>query len=88
MIVTSLGYGYVSKYLFKKMASEGVKCIGITNNYEYLNKKNIENVSIVPRSMTIDAIKKATHLVVTAPPDKNKCPILSKYEKEIKKIKY
>ena len=35
--------------------------------------------------MTIDAIKKATHLVVTAPPERNKCPILSKYEKEIKK---
>ena len=52
------------------MASDGVKCIGVTNNSEYLNKKNIENISIVPRSMTIDAIKKATHLVVTAPPNR------------------
>ena len=33
--------------------------------------------------MTIDAIKNTTHLVVTAP-QRNKCPILSKYEKEIK----
>ena len=34
--------------------------------------------------MTIDPIKSATHLVVTAPPEGNKCPILFKYEKEIK----
>ena len=49
MIVAScIGYGYIAKYLFKKIASEGVKCIGITNNSEYLNKKNIENVSNIP----------------------------------------
>ena len=85
MIVTSLGYGYVSKYLLKKIASDGVKCIGVTDNVKYLKKKNIDNITILPRSMTIDAIKSATHLVVTAPPERNKCPILSKYEKEIKK---
>ena len=85
MIVTSLGYGYVSKYLLKKIASDGVKCIGVTDNIKYIKKKNIENITILPRVMTIDAIKNTTHLVVTAPPEGNKCPILSKYEKEIKK---
>ena len=34
--------------------------------------------------MTIECIKKSTHLVITAPPEKNKCPILSKYKKIIK----
>ena len=52
--------------------------------YSVSKKKNIENITILPRAMTIDAIKNTTHLVVTAPPEGNKCPILSKYEKEIK----
>ena len=39
MIVASLGYGYVSKYLLKKIASDGVKCIGVTDNIKYIKKK-------------------------------------------------
>ena len=39
MIVTSLGYGYVAKYLLKKIASDGVKCIGVTDNIKYIKKK-------------------------------------------------
>ena len=85
MIVISIGYGYISKYLLKKIASDGVRCIGVTDNIKYIKKKNIENISVFPRSMTTEAIKQATHLVITAPPERNKCPILSKYKTEIKK---
>ena len=83
MIVTSLGHGYVSKYLLKEIASNGVICIGVTDNYKNYKKEYIENMSILPRSMTKKSIKKSTHLLVTAPPYKNKCPILSKYKETI-----
>ena len=84
MIVTSLGYGYTSSFLLKEIASHGVKCIGITNNTKYHKQSNLENISIFPRSNTIKSINKSTHLVVTAPPYKNRCPILSNYKKVIK----
>ncbi len=84
MIVTNLGYGYISIFLLKEIASNGVRCIGITDKTKYHNKKYIENISILPRSNTVDAIKKSTHLIVTAPPNNGKCPIFSKYEKVIK----
>ena len=48
-----------------------------------MKKSDLENILILPRSMTIQCIKESTHLVITAPPEKNKCPILSKYEKVI-----
>ena len=84
MIVTSLGYGYTSSFLLKEIASHGVKCIGITNNTKYYKQSSLENISIFPRSNTIKSINKSTHLVVTAPPYKNRCPILSNYKKVIK----
>ena len=84
MIVSSLGYGYIATFLLKEIASNGVRCIGITSNQKHLKKKNIENITIVPREMTIASIKISTHLVVTAPPKNSNCPILKNYEKEIK----
>ena len=42
MIVSSLGYGYISTFLLKEIASYGVRCIGVTSNQKYLKKKNIE----------------------------------------------
>ena len=39
MIVTSLGYGYVAKYLLNKIASDGVNCIGVTDNVKYLKNR-------------------------------------------------
>ena len=70
MIVSSLGHGYISSFFLKEVASNGVKCIGVTDNPK--NKKNntLENITIVSRAMTIDTINKTTHLVVTAPPKK------------------
>ena len=68
MIVSSLGYGYISTFLLKEIASYGVRCIGVTSNQKYLKKKNIENVTIVPREMTISSLKISTHLVVTLLP--------------------
>ena len=57
---------------------------GITDKTKYHKKSNLENISILPRAKTIKSITKSTHLVVTAPPNKNKCPILSNYKKVIK----
>ena len=84
MIVSCLGYGYISVYLLKEISSNGIKCLGVTDNEAYLKKPNLENISIIPRSMTEKAIKQSTHLVITAPPDKKSCPILSKYKEQIK----
>ncbi len=84
MIVSCLGYGYTAFYLLKEIAANGVKCVGVTNNKKYLKKTNSENILILPRRMTIDAIKQSTHLVVTAPPEKKYCPILSQYRENIK----
>ena len=84
MIVSCLGYGYTAVYLLKEIASNGIKCVGVTNNTKYLEKPNLDNILILPRKMTVDAIKQATHLVITAPPDKNSCPILGQYRKLIK----
>ena len=81
MIVTSLGYGYTSSFLLKEIASHGVKCVGITDKTKYHKQSNLENISILPRSKTIKSITKSTHLVVTAPPNKNKCPVLISFVK-------
>ena len=70
MIVGSLGYGYISTFFFKEIASNGIRCIGVTNNLEHQKNETNENISIVSRSLTADTIKKVTHLVVTAPPKK------------------
>ena len=45
MIVSCLGYGYVSSYLLKEIASNGINCIGITDNLISLNKKSMMNYS-------------------------------------------
>ena len=83
MIVSCIGYGYISNYLIKELAADGVICFGITDKLEQLKKKRYENTLILPRRMTPDAISKSTHLVVTAAPEKNSCPIILKYKKYI-----
>ncbi len=83
MIVSCLGYGYISVYLLKEISANGAKCFGITNNQEYLKNSKLENISVLPRNMASDAIERSTHLVITAPPDKNNCPVLLKHKKNI-----
>ena len=86
MIVSCIGYGYISNYLMKELAANGVICFGITDKQEQLKKKTYENTLILPRKMTVDAISKSTHLVITAAPEKNSCPIILKYKKHIEKF--
>ena len=86
MIVSCIGYGYISNYLIKELASDGVICFGITDNQEHLKKERYENTLILPRKMTADAINKSTHLVITAAPEKNSCPIILKYKKYIENL--
>jgi len=84
MIVCSLGHGYVSKYLLKDLASSGVKCFGITNKKKSIEKLSYENISLLPRSMSLDTINRSTHLLVSAPPNESGCPIFTKFNKYIK----
>lgn len=84
MIVSCLGYGYVSSYLLKEIASNGINCIGITDNLISLNKKTYGNISVLPRRNTEEVIDFSTHLVIAAPPQKSSCPVLYKFQKKIK----
>ncbi|MEC8100372.1 MAG: hypothetical protein VX089_04065 [Pseudomonadota bacterium] len=85
MIVGCLGYGYIASFLFKELSANGIKCLGVTNKKEILESPLTEGVSILPRKMTKEVINSSTHLIITAPPRKSICPILSKYNTIIKK---
>ena len=85
MIVGCLGYGYIARYLLKELSAHGVRCYGITDNQLFLKKEKFENIKLFPRKMTLKVINKCTHLVITAPPKKNFCPILLKYREHIEK---
>ncbi len=85
MIVGCLGYGYIASYLFKELSANGVRCYGVTDNQLSLDKETLENILLLPRKMTLEVINNSTHLVITAPPEKKLCPILSKYKENIEK---
>ena len=38
MIVSCIGYGYISNYLIKELAADGVICFGITDKLKQLKK--------------------------------------------------
>lgn len=42
MIVSCIGYGYISNYLMKELAANGVICFGITDKQEQLKKKHMK----------------------------------------------
>ncbi len=84
MIVCSVGYGYISKYLFRELASIGVITIGITSkNISKYPTNTFDNLKVYSRQETEEYIKISTHLLITAPPNENGCPIYSKYNQKI-----
>ena len=83
VIVCSLGYGYVSKFLLRELCCSGVTSIGITS--KIINKQEFSqtNLNICSIYETKKSISFSTHLVITAPPTDNGCPIYAKYTKDI-----
>ena len=83
MIVCCLGYGYLAKTLLKELCSHGVRSIGLTSKKIEIENNQRDNLSLFSRENTSLALKKSTHLVITAPPSDKGCPIMLKFSKEI-----
>ena len=83
VIVCSLGHGYVSKYLLKELCYSGVASIGITS--KIINKQEYPqtNLNICSIYDTKKYISFSTHLIITAPPTDQGCPIFKDYTEEI-----
>ena len=81
MIVCALGYGYLTKFVFKRIGSLGIKSIGVTS--KNLNKSEFTNITFVSRDKIKEVISYSTHLLITAPPNNKGCPIFSKFSDQI-----
>ena len=81
MIICSLGYSYLSSFVFKRLCNLGIKGIGITS------KKNTQifsnNINILDWSKAKESVSFATHLLLTAPPKINGCPIFENFSNSI-----
>lgn len=81
MIVCALGYGYLTKFVFKRIGSLGIKSIGVTS--KNLNKSEFTNITFVSRDKIKEVIPYSTHLLITAPPNNKGCPIFNKFSDQI-----
>ena len=55
MIVCALGYGYLTKFVFKRICALGIKGIGVTS--KNINNNQFSNITFVNR----DKIKEVFH---------------------------
>lgn len=78
MIICSIGHGYLASFLFKELCALGVLGLGVSSKETFINKSS-ENFKIYNRSEVKNAISYSTHLLVTAPSNKNGCPVLNNY---------
>lgn len=83
MIVCCLGYGYLAKTLLKELCSHGVRSIGLTSKEIEIENNQRDNLILFSRENTSLALKKSTHLIITAPPSDKGCPVMLKFSKEI-----
>ena len=81
MIVCALGYGYLTKFIFQRLGSLGIKSIGVTS--KNLNKSQFTNITFVSRDKIKEVIPYSTHLLITAPPNNKGCPIFNKFSDQI-----
>ena len=81
MIVCALGYGYLTKFVFKRLCSLGIKGIGVTS--KNLNNNEFANITFVSRDKTKEVLAFSTHLLITAPPDDKGCSIFNKFSGQI-----
>ncbi|MAK09219.1 MAG: hypothetical protein CML36_01875 [Rhodobacteraceae bacterium] len=81
MILCALGYGYLSKYVFRRICGLGVTAIGVTS--QQIKDHGFSNRFFVIRKDIKKAISFSTHLLITAPPNSEGCVIFNKYANEI-----
>ena len=81
LIVCALGYGYLTKFVFKKICYLGIKGIGVTS--KNINNNEFANITFVSRDKTKEVLAYSTHLLITAPPDVKGCPIFNKFSSYI-----
>ena len=81
MIVCSLGYGYLSKFVFRRICGLGIRAIGVTS--KQLNDQDCNNIFFFRREDTKTAITSSTHLLITAPPNNEGCIIFRNFSKKI-----
>ena len=92
MIVCSLGYGYVAKYVLKELSSMGVLGLGVSSKKEIFDNSN-ENFIPFHRDDSAKAIKISTNILITAPSYDKGCPVFKNYSyfisnSNIKEITY
>ena len=81
LIVSALGYGYLSQFVFKRICSLGIKGIGVTS--KNINNNEFSNITFVSRDKIKEVLAYSTHLLITAPPDDKGCPLFNKFSSQI-----
>ena len=81
MIVCALGYGYLSKYVFRRICGLGVTAIGVTS--KQIKDYGFTNSFFVSREDIKKAISFSTHLLITAPPNSKGCVIFNKFSDKV-----
>tara|TARA_X000000950_G_scaffold178738_1_gene216883 strand:+ start:1718 stop:2560 length:843 start_codon:yes stop_codon:yes gene_type:complete len=81
LIVCALGYGYLTKFVFKRICSLGIKGIGVTS--KNINNSEFTNITFVSRNEIKEILAYSTHLLITAPPDDKGCCIFNKYSDQV-----
>ncbi len=81
LIVCALGYGYLTKFVFKRICALGIKGIGVTS--KNINNNEFANIIFVNRDKIKEVLAYSTHLLITAPPDDKGCFIFKKYSDQI-----
>ena len=81
MIVCALGYGYLSKYVFRRICGLGVTAIGITS--KQINDYGFRNSFFVSREDIKKTLPFSTHLLITAPPNSKGCIIFNNFSDKV-----
>ena len=81
MIVCALGYGYLSKYVFRRICGLGVTAIGVTS--KEIKDYGFRNSFFVSRKDIEKAISFSTHLLITAPPNSKGCMIFNNFSEKV-----
>ncbi len=83
MILLNLGYGYLAYYLSKEAIAKGALVYGISSQKEKKEFIKSNKFKLLDRKKTDYTISIATHLVVSAPPSDDGCPIIKTHIKNI-----
>ena len=81
MIVCALGYGYLSKYVFRRICGLGITTIGVTSKQK--KDYGFRNSFFLSREDIKKAISFSTHLLITAPPNSKGCVIFNKFSDKV-----